>query len=117
MKLIDLDGHFLKVISPGREYLRVDSLTEADGVCFQCPLCAQGKEQGEEDGRRFVRGAHYVICWFVGKVSDDENPKPGRWNPSGSGLDDLTFIGPGATSVLLTSGCCWHGFVKNGDAA
>lgn len=30
-------------------------------------------------------------------------------------LSDLTFIGPGAASVLVT-GCGWHGFVKNGEA-
>ena len=116
MKLTDLSARFLKFISL-REYKMVDSLAEADGVMFQCPLCAQGKPVEEEDGRRFVRGAHSVICWFVGRVPDEATPKPGRWNPQGTGLHDLTFVGPGAASVLLTSGCNWHGFVKNGEVA
>src|SRR5205823_3280847 len=119
-----------------REYRMGVPFAEADGVQFQCPLCAErlanarkatgntepgtAGEVGEEGGRRFVRGAHYVICWFRGKVPDDLNPKPGRWTPSGTGLDDLTFV-PGtpalAVSVLLTSGCGWHSFVRDGEAA
>jgi hypothetical protein len=67
--------------------------------------------------RRFVAGAHFVLCWFKDRgVPDTQDPKPGRWNPSGTGLHDLTFVPPGAVSVLLTGGCDWHGFVKNGDA-
>jgi predicted RNA-binding Zn-ribbon protein involved in translation (DUF1610 family) len=121
MRLTDLDARFL-----GPPYKDADkrtcyddnvSIADAAGVMFQCPKCAEGKEVMEEDGRRFVVGAHSVICWFVGKVPDDLDPKPGRWHPSGTGLHDLTFVGPGAASVLLTSGCGWHGFVKDGDAS
>ena len=120
MRLLELDASFLKFIST-YEWRRVDTLAEADGVMFQCPKCAIGKERGEEDGRKFVRGAHSVICWFRGHVPDDADPKPGRWTPSGTGLDDLTFV-PGnpvwADSVLLTGpGCGWHGFIRNGDVA
>ena len=86
----------------------VDTLAEADGVWFLCPKCYA--DNGGEVG------THSVICWFVGKVPDDAEPKPGRWVPSGSGIDDLTFVGPNAASVLLTGGCRWHGFVRNGDA-
>lgn len=89
--------------------MRTDvDLSDADGVMFLCPKCFS--EKGSNIG------VHSVICWFVGKVADDVDPKPGRWNPSGTGVDDLTFIGPGAVSVLLTAGCGWHGFVKDGDA-
>ncbi len=51
---------------------------------------------------------------------DDLDPK-GRWTPSGTGLDDLTFV-PGnparAVSVLLTNpdGCGWHGYIRDGEA-
>lgn len=119
MRLRDLDACFLKLEDPaGKIYQRVDALAEADGVMFQCPKCAQGKPQGEYDGRRHVVGAHYVICWFRGKVPDTLDPKPGRWTPSGSGLDDLTFV-PGnpamAISVLLTAGCGAHFFIQNGE--
>lgn len=90
----------------------VDTLPEADGVQFLCPLCFD-KNQG-------IVGTHSVLCWFVGKVPDHIDPKPGRWTPQGNGLDDLTFVPgdpPRAVSVALTGeGCPWHGFVRNGEA-
>lgn len=87
-----------------------DKLEGADGVCFLCPKCFA------ENGGSSV-GVHSVICWFVGRVPPELTPGPGRWNPSGTGLDDLTFVPPGATSVQLTGGGCgWHGFVTNGNA-
>ena len=89
----------------------VDTLAEADGVWFLCPKCFA------QNGGPV--GTHAVICWFVGKVPDDTDPKPGRWTPTGAGLHDLTFV-PSAGrshSVLLTSGCAAHFFVANGDAA
>lgn len=74
----------------------------------------------EENGRRFVRGAHYVLCWFRGRVPDTTEPRPGRWTPAGTGLEDLTF-NPGEppmmVSVKLLGGCGWHGLVVNGDAS
>lgn len=103
------DGTDEQVTGPREYLLDVESLAEADGVMFLCPKCF-ADNKGEV-------GTHSVICWFVGKVPDDVCPKPGRWNPSGTGLHDLTFVGHGAVSVLLTGGgCAWHGFVKNGDA-
>jgi len=85
----------------------VDSVAEADGLMFLCPKCF--KENGGKVG------THSVICWFK-HVPPHIDPKPGRWHPQGSTIDDITFVGPGAASVLLTSGCKWHGFVKNGHA-
>jgi hypothetical protein len=110
MKLTDLEAEFLKIESP-TSFRMVDSLAEAHGVSFLCPKCfaANGGPVG----------THTVICWFNDRgVPSDLDPKPGRWNPGGTGLHDLTFVGPGAASVLLQSptGCRWHGFVKNGDA-
>lgn len=119
MRLTDLDAHFIGNRTADGSFVRMTSLFGAQGVMFQCPKCAEGKERGEEDGRRFV---HSVICWFktpigADPVPDDAFPKPGRWNPSGTSLDDLTFVEPGAVSVLLTGeGCGWHGFVRNGEA-
>jgi hypothetical protein len=110
MKLKELDAHFLHDVKPNGSCRRSQEMAGAAGIMFLCPKCFAA------NGGKI--GTHSVICWFVGKVPDDLNPKPGRWNPSGTGLDDLTFVGPGAASVLLTSpqGCGWHGFVKNGDA-
>lgn len=107
-----LEAEFLKVesITPQTVYQRINDLSQADGIIFLCPKCYitnKGKV-----------GTHSVICWFVGKVPDNLSPKPGRWTPQGTGLHNLTFI-PSAgrsNSVLLTSGCGWHGFITNGNA-
>ena len=124
MRLRDLDARFLgKADATGHWYL--DSVEGAQGIMFQCPKCAAGGpvEEEEQDGkvRRFVRGAHYVICWFrnprnAPRVPDDLDPKPGRWNFTGESIDDITFVGPEMTSVWIQGGCGWHGYVKNGDA-
>lgn len=98
-------------IGPAKYLVTVDTLVEADGVMFLCPKC-----YAENSG---PVGTHSVICWFVGKVTDDVDPKPGRWTPKGTGLYDLTFV-PSAGrshSVLLLGDCGWHGFVSNGEAS
>lgn len=110
MRLRDLDAAFLRLTGPGRMRHVGVSFAEAHGVWFLCPKCfaANGGPIG----------THAVICWFAGRgVPDDETPLPGRWHPSGTGLDDLTFVGPGAASVQITKGCEWHGFVRDGGAA
>lgn len=100
------------VVSPHTEHefhVQVDSLAEADGLQFLCPKCFA------TNGGNV--GTHSVICWFEGKVPDNVDPKPGRWKPVGTGLDDLSFVpGRKSNSVLLVGGCGWHGFVKMGDA-
>jgi hypothetical protein len=109
VKLRDLQAQFYAIVDE-HSYRVVGTLTEAQGVVFLCPKCfvANGG----------AVGTHSVLCWFAGRgVPDSMSPKPGRWNPSGTGLDDLTFVGPGAASVLLKGGCEWHGFVRDGDAA
>lgn len=105
------DADTYEKTGPVEYILIVETLAEADGVMFLCPKCFA-------DNAGPV-GTHTVICWFVGKVPDDVDPKPGRWTPTGTGLADLTFV-PSAGrshSVLLTGGCRWHGFVANGDAS
>jgi hypothetical protein len=83
----------------------VETLAEAHGISFLCPIC-------------FHTSHHSVICWFEDKVPDSAKPGPGRWNPVGTGLDDLTFVpGKKTQSVQLLGGCNWHGFVTNGDAS
>lgn len=105
------DGTTQEVTGPREIFAPVATLADADGVIFLCPLCY--KKNGG------TRGTHSVICWFEGKVPDETSPKPGRWTPSGTGLDDLTFV-PSPTrpsvSVQLNGGCSWHGYVVAGDA-
>lgn len=131
MRLTDLDAEFIRLEGKYGGTSCFDAnghmldITEAQGVMFQCPKCAADTKEPPREyldafrgPRRCVPGAHYLICWFVGRgVPDDVNPKPGRWHVSGTGLDDLTFVGPDAASVLLTTGCWWHGFVRDGDAS
>jgi len=108
-KLKDLEAKFLTTQAPYDRFEETESLEKAQGMSFLCPKCF-AKNGGPA-------GTHSVICWFADRgVPDSLGPKPGRWRPQGTGMDDLTFVGPGAASVLLTTGCCWHGFVKNGSA-
>lgn len=87
----------------------VENIADAQCVQFLCPKCFAANNGSV--------GTHWIKCWFNGRgVPDHYLPGPGRWNPSGTGLHDLTFVGPGATSVLLTSGCGWHGWIENGQA-
>jgi hypothetical protein len=99
VKLAELDARFVRHEADRLPF--VDTLAEAQGVWFMCPECQH----------------HYVLCWFRGRgVPDDATPGPGRWDPTGTGLHDLTL----SPSVLLPSKepgeCNWHGWVKNGDA-
>lgn len=111
--LRELDAHFLqRIVRDGHVYHHYDGVTlaNAHGVIFLCPKCfvANGGEMG----------THSVICFFEGKVPDDAQPGPGRWKPTGTGIDDLTFVpGKKSHSVALQAGCMWHGFVTNGSAA
>ncbi len=112
MRLRDLDARFLKIDEPGRTRHEVDTLAEAQGVIFLCPLC-WATNAGPI-------GTHSVICWFRDRgVLDTETPGPGRWDPAGTSLDDLSLVrlDGGPSSVLLTGGCGWHGSVANGMAA
>lgn len=98
MKLRDLDAEFYRYQPEGDAIFlpKVETLAEADGVCFVCPKCQ----------------THSVIAWFVGKVPDSAEPGPGRWSPSGTGIDDLVLT----PSINLDvhpneGGCTWHGWV------
>lgn len=109
--LRELEARFLRHERRGdREYhVEVESIRDAQGVIFLCPLCYQANGGPV--------GTHSVICWN-GTVPLDVAPGPGRWALEGSSIDDLTVGAlPGKTrSVLLTSGCRWHGFITNGRA-
>lgn len=117
MRLSMLEAHFVKLtIGPpeehwpqGRPSHQHCEMSEADGVFFLCPRCFTANHGAV--------GTHQVGCWFRSKVPDWIEPSPGRWNPSGHSIEDLTFVGPGAVSVWLKGdGCGWHGHVRNGDA-
>lgn len=110
-----LEAEFLQLDTPACFTRLGDKRTpEANGLLFLCPKCfvANGGPIG----------THSVICWFAG-VPQTIDPKPGRWMPVGTSIDDLSFVpwNDGvkqySRSVALTGGgCAWHGFVTNGSA-
>lgn len=115
MRLRDLQARFIRHVERDeggklQRYIQeVETLDEAHGLMFLCPKC-----YAANDG---PVGTESVICWFEDRVPDDVAPKPGRWKPEGTGIDDLSFVpGKRSNSVLLIGGCAWHGYVTNGDA-
>lgn len=105
MRLAELEPQFLKVIDNRTYWHEGVSFNEADGVVFLCPKCFR-VNQGPI-------GTHSIICWRP-HVSQEIPPNPGRWEFQGTGLDDLTLVA-GSSSILLTGGCAWHGFIRNGE--
>ena len=86
-------------------HVPVDSIGEADGVQFLCPMCFAAHKGG--------RGTHWILCWRP-RVPPEVCPKPGRWEFFGTGLDDLT-LRAGSSSILLQSAeCRAHFYVENG---
>lgn len=111
IKLTELAPQFLRWEKrDGHIFLPyVDKIEDAQGVEFLCPLCFQ-QNKGPV-------GTHAVICWSSSRgVPPEAEPLPGRWRLVGTGYADLSLMEePGKSrSVLLLSGCRWHGFVTNG---
>lgn len=109
MRLTELEPKFLKLGDPisYRTFKSEGvSMAEADGIMFLCPRCFAANAGSV--------GTHSVICWRP-RVPQHENlVGPGRWEMTGSGMADLTLVA-GSSSVLLTSGCRAHFFVKGGE--
>jgi hypothetical protein len=108
MRLRDLDAFWLTDATPNG-HRRSDAPDGAQGVMFMCPACQN----------------HYILIYFSNPINApiataecDQNP---RWLRNGDTLDTLTL----SPSINLDTanlpadytGCRWHGFVKNGDAA
>ena len=112
MNLVDLDPEFIRLerdevatIKIGSAtFSRVASIAEADGIFFLCPKCFETKGG--------PIGTHRVICWRP-QVPQTIHPVPGRWEFQGTGFADLSLVA-GSSSVLLTSGCMAHFFVRSG---
>lgn len=116
MKLRDLEAHFTKYRErapdpalgesvnqpPICTFERVETLAEADGVRFVCPLCKSRNEW-----------AHPIFIGFHGRAKPgtyghNKEGKPMLWNVvGGTGLDDLRL----SPSIQIQGGCNWHGFV------
>jgi hypothetical protein len=111
MRLSDLDPEWVTVAGGGG-IGHTDTIEHAQGLMFMCPKCFQ-KNGGP-------RGTHSVLLWAFGRgVPDALQPGPGRWILKGTDFDSLTLSAPpGHTaSVHLTTDCCWHGFITNGNVS
>lgn len=107
IQLKKLDARFLRISkADANVYRRVLKLEGADGLILLCPKCFEAKS-----GKV---GTHSIICWQP-HVPQTMHPKPGRWAFEGSSLDDLTLVA-GSSSILLTSGCGAHFWIRNGHA-
>lgn len=108
MRLRELEAQLYRFgdrIPSGYALHRVGELVDAQAVKFMCPKCFEANEGAE--------GTHSILVSFEGRgVPADADYNP-RWAVSGTSLDDLALH----PSVLLRSGCGWHGWVKNGDAS
>lgn len=103
MRLTELQAEFVKRTARG--FRRLETIAAANGVFFLCPKCfrANGGDVG----------THWVLCWSP-SVPQTVKPTPGRWELRGTSLEDLTLVA-GSSSILLTGGCQWHGFIRNGE--
>lgn len=104
MRLTELEPSFVVIIDDTHERW-TDEIAGADGILFLCPKCF------ETNGGPV--GTHRILC-YTPHVPQTRSPAPGRWNLVGTGYEDLT-LEAGSSSILLTSGCQWHGFIRNGE--
>lgn len=114
MKLIELEPQFLRYETSDHEFLRAtDSLADAQGIRFLCPVCFI-KNSGPV-------GTHGIEVSFAGRgVKDNQGShnregKPSRWNVTGTDYGDLTT----QPSILIDPAppaCAgWHGFITSGE--
>jgi hypothetical protein len=105
MKLRELEPQFLKITTE-TSWSHVDSIAEADGIIFLCPVCFKTNNG--------PIGTHSIICWTP-KVPLTITPGPGRWNLVGTSYDDLTLTA-GSSSIHLTGeGCGAHFYIQGGE--
>ena len=85
-------------------YAPSNSLAEADGIWFLCPLCF--KTNNGPVGTHQIRIGFRGIA-EPGTYGYNKKGEPVLWKMSGTGLDDLVL----SPSIQLEGGCNWHGFV------
>lgn len=102
--LTELLPEFIRWINDAR-YQRVATIEQADGIIFLCPKCLEVNNNDK-------KGVHSIICWKP-RIPQTTLPGPGRWNFNGTCFEDLTLYA-GSSSIRVTSGCRWHGFIDKG---
>jgi hypothetical protein len=112
MRLLDLEPQFIRHEQRGDQAINVhvETLAEADGLFFLCPVCwAKNSE---------AVGTHGIIVTFRDRGvpdalgSHNKEGQPTRWTVSGSGYTDLSLQPSIDISRNLPGE--WHGFITNG---
>jgi hypothetical protein len=120
MRFTELEPQFMRYetrpqpqADAGKYLHHVNSLDEAQGIHFLCPICFV-KNGGNV-------GTHLIEVTFSGRgVSDDEGShnregKPSRWGVSGTGYSDLSTTPSVLIDPALPACAGWHGYITNGD--
>jgi hypothetical protein len=109
ISLRELEAVFLRWEGDPHAWMEQDEKEGANGVLLLCPACFV------QNGGRI--GTHSVICWdpTVPLPPAGPPPAPGRWALHGTGIDDLSLVA-GSSSIALTGGCAWHGWIRDGHA-
>lgn len=113
MKLTELEPQFVRheMRNSQKIDVHVNSLQEATGIFFLCPVCWK-KNKGPI-------GTHGIIVTFRDRDVPDElgshnkEGLPTRWLVSGNNYDDLTLSPSIDISQDVSSE--WHGFITNGE--
>ena len=127
MRLTDLEPKFIRYVTQSKEeqfaegpatpteYLHhVDTLAEAQGIQFLCPVCFQ-KNSGPI-------GTHAIEVAFADRgVLDHQGSHnragaPSRWSASGTSYSDLTTLPSILIDPALPACAGWHGYITNGEA-
>lgn len=114
MRLTELEPQFVQHVEDARGRLErhVDTLADAHGILFLCPVCFTANAGPV--------GTHAVLVTFAGRGvpdhlgSHNDKGKPSRWSVEGTGLSDLTT----RPSIHLKGAPCnWHGYITAGDVS
>lgn len=96
MRLTDLDPQFRLWMD--KALGKIDSLANAQGITFDCPVCPS---------------RHWILVWFKDRNVPAEAEPIARWTATGTGYDDLT-LHP-SINAQVSDPNCWHGWITNGE--
>ena len=99
MRLVDKSPQF-RLFRADRALGKTDFYQEAQGITFECPVCASG---------------HWILVWFKDRNVPAEAEPVARWATNGTGYHDLTLTP--SINAQVNDPKCWHGFITNGEIA
>ena len=104
MKLRDIPDATFVAIDVDGSFTRVPDAKGAHAIWFQCPC-----------------GKHHNLIAFEPTIDTEPTTRGGlsrtggRWQRTGTTLDDLTLTPSIDVNSTSPGGSCWHGFITNGD--